>query len=704
MDLENDLGIPSDASLSPPSSISPATLILEGGDDLDTLVSVPSAENGIINGQTIPLCPEYSIRNSHSTSLPRCLVIGRQASAADIRIDHKSVSRRHTAIYYMINPTEEVAIAIQDLGGKHGTIVDNIRMEKNGTLTIPIVGGNKKDYLIQFGNAPAKCRLILPELKTTKDELHPDQSSEINDELQTTTDASKTNHTSAVMSEKNSVALDLETNRPEGTDSDEPDTRQSREAQIAAMIASFDSAPVYKKFMTPNEDNSASLNTNVIPKTTTQQGTAQRTDSNQYNLPITSSISLSPGSNSFSSSDGTNTPLQVNSSVSALCFEPSGARLVAGHRDGTLRFYDFHGMKPSTSSSSGEIYYTPFRIVDSDNDPLDSTGRHMLTCLGPSPSGAAWIVGTTSSQPKVIDREGSATLFNFVKGDNYVTDASNTKGHTSGVTGVAFHPLMKEVCFTCSRDGSIRQWDVSGRGKLVFQKWLVCQKVIGKCKNEKGQRTQITSNIGIHPSGRKIVVGTSCGSIQVWNCFGNSLNTRPLGAIYSTHGDMKPVTYVTFSNDGKLIASRSDQDNTVRVWDAAIVEKFDAAMSRKMANKRSNGNQIIHPSTLLLAVCRGLDALNEIPNCAFSPDGKVLCAGSSIDPRDKSANACGKLKFFKLPEDYSSKSTDKNSPKKKDTPFLEPIAMLDVAPHASVLGVAWHPKLNQIAFGTSNGA
>ena len=703
MVLENELGIPANATLSLPSNISPLTLALEGEKSFDELVSIPSAGNEVIrNGQSIPLCPESSIRNSQSVSLPRCLIVGRQASAADIRIDHKSVSRRHTALYYMINPAEEVEIVIQDLGGKHGTVVDNIRMEKNGTLTIPIVGGDQKEHVIQFGNAPAKCRLILPGVKPTKDQVHPDQSSA--NDLQVTTEAPETNNTS-VMSEMNAINLNSETNRPGVTDTNEPDTRKSREAQIAEMIASFDSAPVYKKYMGADKDNSASSTTNGRPTTTTQQGTAQHTDSNKHNLPITSSISLSPGSNSFSSSDGTNTPLQVNSSVSALCFEPSGARLVAGHRDGTLRFYDFHGMKPSTSASSGDVYYTPFRIVDSDNDPLDSTGRHMLTCLGPSPSGAAWIVGTTSSQPKVIDREGSATLFNFVKGDSYVTDASNTKGHTTGpVTGVAFHPLMKDICFTCSRDGSIRQWDVSGRGKMVFQKWLVCQKVIGKCKNEKGQRTQITSNIGIHPSGRKIVVGTSCGSIQVWNCFGNSLNTRPLGAIYSTHGDMKPVTYVTFSNDGNLIASRSDQDSSVRVWDAAVVEKFDAAMSRKMANKRGNDDQM-HPSTLLLAVCRGLDALNEIPNCAFSPDGKVLCAGSSVDPRDTSADACGKLKFFKLPEENNgSKNIDKKSLREKRTPFIEPIVELDVAPRASVLGVAWHPKLNQIAFGTSNGA
>ncbi|KAL3781657.1 hypothetical protein ACHAWO_001597 [Cyclotella atomus] len=690
MDLDDELNIPNEATLSLPPSLGSCKLVLDG-DNFHEIVTIPTFANGVLNGQSVPISLESSIRNNGS-SQPRSLIVGRQASTADVRVDHKSVSRRHTAFYYL-KSSDDAMLVIQDLGGKHGTIVDGARLEKNGAFKLQF-DGKYHEHGIQFGNAPAKCRLVLPETKGDEQEQSREES------VNQMSNAQPTPYESSVALEVNAINLNS-TMKQTGEEVVEtkaaPDTRESREAQIAAMIASFDSAPVYKKFVPGAEES-----INEIPKGAASQINAvavtQQQANNKYNLPITASISLTPGSNSFSSSDGTNTPLQINSSVSALCFEPSGSRLVAGHRDGTLRFYDFHGMKPTTSASSDEVYYTPFRIVDSDNDPLDSTGRHVLTCLGPSPSGAAWIVGSTSSQPKVIDREGSATLFNFVKGDNYVTDSSNTKGHTAPVTGVAFHPLIKDVCFTCSRDGSIRQWDVSGRGKMVFQKWLMCQKVIGKCKNEKGQRTQITSNIGIHPSGRKLVVGTSCGSIQIWNCFGAGLNTRPLGAVYSAHGDMKPVTHVTFSNDGNIIASRSDQDVTVKVWDANVIEK-DSSTSRKQNRRGEDGPR--HPPSLLLAVCKGLDAINEIPNCAFSPCGKVLVAGTSINPRDTSANACGKLNFYKLPDE--DKNKEKKQPKKKDITYLDPIVTLDVAPKASVLGVAWHPKLNQIAFGTSNG-
>lgn len=377
-------------------------------------------------------------------------------------------------------------------------------------------------------------------------------------------------------------------------------------------------------------------------------------------------------------------------------------------------------MQPTPQSNNT---YPPFRIVDSDNDPLDQTGRHIMTALSPSATGGQWIVGNTSAQAKVLDREGQTTLYYFIKGDVYVTDPTKTTGHTASVTGVSFHPLIKDICWTTGLDGSIRQWDTSGKGRTQFQK-LVCKSVIGKVKNDKGQRTQVVSNLSVHPNGRKLVIGTSCGSIQIWNCYGVNVNVnRPLGVVYSAHGGESGkggVTFVTFSGgNGEYIASRSDSDDTVRIWNVGRMEKDSGLFSRKHTSRGSGGKgggEVEHSSSLLLAVCVGLPALNEFANCAFSPDGSMLCAGTSVDPRKSGSgtdDTCGKLKFYQLPEDNVKRIKGSNSKEggfkssskknKKTTAMLDPFVELDVAPNASVLGVQWHPKLNQIAIGTSNG-
>jgi WD40 repeat protein/pSer/pThr/pTyr-binding forkhead associated (FHA) protein len=697
--LDDEVGIPPDATLSlPPSLPTPAKLVFSPANDAETSLS------GLI---TIAKSNDSTDRSNNSFSAlislqssmrdtARCIIVGRQASAADIRVDHKSVSRRHTGIYYTLNTH---VVIIQDLGGKHGTIVNNQRLEKHGKIELPL---ETKEHVIRFGNAPVLCQLVIPEIQPKQPQLQPQNNITLSEEEKDQPQIIFSQPSQR--SEGNSI--NSEEKSPDANE-EAPSTRESREAQIAAMIASLDTAPTYKKFTPDYEEdnncNNASLGENGnkgvasnIPRRRSSSSSKDQT--NEYNLPITSSITLSPGSDSFTSSDGTGTTIQSNSSVSALCFEPSGSRLVAGHRDGTLRYYAFNGMKPAvtTTTSSNSTLYAPFRIVDSYNDPLDSTGRHVVTALNVSASGGQWIVGTTSSQPRVIDREGRTTLYHFIKGDTYVTDSSNTKGHTASITGVAFHPLGQDICWSCSYDGSVRQWDVSGRGKTQFQK-LVSQKVISKCKNSKGQRTQIVSNLSVHPNGRKIVVGTSCGSIQIWSCFGSSVSTRPLGAVFSAHGGTNPVTFVTFVGDGSKIASRSDSDDTVRIWNVEKMEKDCGSFDRKRG-----GDDGGHSPSLLLAICKDLPALNSSANCSFSPDGRVICAGSSVNPREP--NCCGKLKFYRLPEEIKHDKPSKEAKKeKKKTPILDPIVVLDVAPNASVLVVQWHPKLNQIAVGTSDG-
>lgn len=72
----------------------------------------------------------------------------------------------------------------------------------------------------------------------------------------------------------------------------------------------------------------------------------------------------------------------------------------------------------------------------------------------------AWICWTFCSFLQIYDRDG-LTLGEFVKGDMYIRDLKNTKGHISGLTWGEWHPKTKETVLTSSEDGSLRIWDVN---------------------------------------------------------------------------------------------------------------------------------------------------------------------------------------------------------------------------------------------------
>jgi WD40 repeat protein len=82
-------------------------------------------------------------------------------------------------------------------------------------------------------------------------------------------------------------------------------------------------------------------------------------------------------------------------------------------------------------------------------------------------------VATGSSQPKIFNRDGVLQM-TFVKGDPYLADMANTKGHTMICTGAQWHPSLKNVVMTSSMDGTVRIWDLEG--PLALDK-LVCKKV-----------------------------------------------------------------------------------------------------------------------------------------------------------------------------------------------------------------------------------
>lgn len=671
--MDDELKIPEDGTLQPPqpSAVVGLSFSLDGTSSVCRLDELLTIEADNTASDTACVSQKFSTRGT----VARSLIVGRQQSSVDIRIDNKSISRKHTAIYYSCDGK---SVIVQDLGGKHGTYVDSKRIESNGSQRVSL--NEAQSCTLRFGNAPLVCEMSIPAVTQAPSSLQ---------------DAQKASEGDLAEELPREVRDGSALQHPR-METDMSSSRETREQQIAEMMKSFDVAPSYKKYSTPDDEE-------IVPEKRKVAATGRNNslddsrstrEDNPHRLPITSSIILSSGSDSFTSSDGADVPLQGNASVSSLEFEPSGTRLLAGHRDGTLRFYDFNGMQPK-KNSSGETTYAPFRIVDSDNDPLDSTGRHIISSIGPSATGGSWIIGTTSAQPRVLDREGVATLFHFIKGDTYVTDMNNTKGHTAPVTGVAFNPLIRDVCYSTGLDGSIRQWDVSGRGRSQFNK-LICQKLVGKVKNAKGQRTQVVSNLAVHPNGRKIVVGTSCGSVQIWDCA--TISNRPLGTVHCAHGNMKPVTFVTFSASGNRIATRSDADECVRVWDVNGIEKGSKSFSRKVVSRRGDDDDD-HPPSLLLAVCKGLPALNESSACAFGYDGRIICAGTAVHPRH--TNTCGQLKFFELPTEPSKAGGTSKS--KNKTERLDAILSVGVAPNASVLGVCWHAKLNQIAIGTSNG-
>lgn len=575
--LEQELEIPSSAFL-PNKSQFKAYLSTVGGQiALDSTTSINSSK--------------------------KCLLIGRQASCADIRIDHKSISRKHAVIYFDKSPEarSDVRMILKDLGGKFGCQVNHERVSSSRVLN----DGDK----IQFGNVREQIFTVhLP----SQDEMN-------------TVEVVQVNPTSEFIESPQEVEKPILTGRA------------AREADIAAMMASLDEEPTYTKYTEAEQGNHSLSETSA---------TIMSPLASQHKLPLASHITFPVPHSSSSSSLITSTNI-----------DPSGSRLIVGSSDNTLRFYDFNGMDLSAQ---------PFKVVSVQEG-------HSIIGAVFSNTGDKIIVGTTSAQPVLIDRDGNQIIV-FNKGDMYVTDMIKTDGHVAQITAVDWHPFDRHLCITSSLDGSVRIWNVE-KNKTKFDK-LCSDKEVYRIKCVMGKRTMVTSVV-FSPSGREFACGTSCGSIQIWSSV--KVGIRPEKAIFHAHGNGKAIHSLVYNIDGSLLASRSKDDDCVNLWETRQLSR----------------------SSKPVFTCQGLKGYHESMNCAFSPDGKVLVAGACAEPKSCLPST---LRFYHMNKMAKSTIDTNTSSSTATTQYLSPILEFNVGPKGiSIVKVAWHKILNQIIVALSDG-
>eukprot|EP00873_Tetraselmis_striata_P012673 jgi/Tetstr1/432937/TSEL_022277.t1 len=329
--------------------------------------------------------------------------------------------------------------------------------------------------------------------------------------------------------------------------------------------------------------------------------------------------------------------------VSAVAIDHVGARAVTGSLDYTVQMWDFNGMKSDLR---------PFR-------KLEPSEGHPVLALSFSPSGEALLVVTGSACPKVYDRDGRE-LGEFPRGDMYIRDFRNTKGHQSGCTFGQWHPNDRYTALTSSEDGSVRLWDCE----------TMVQKTVIKPQLLKPGRIAATT-CAFNQDGTMIGAGLRDGTVQLWSVkgkFGSSAAlglvpvpqkqlvakqtwsyvSRPSQLLHKAHAVSTDITSLAFSQDGNMLLSRA-ADETMKVWDV-----------RKLKQP--------------LRVFEDLTTTHTNTMCGFSPDERLImtavCGSSSEDE--------GGLVLFD----------------REKLEFVRRIGM-----PGSVSSFAWHSHLNQILVG-----
>ncbi|KAG7005223.1 hypothetical protein G7Y79_00021g050900 [Physcia stellaris] len=181
-------------------------------------------------------------------------------------------------------------------------------------------------------------------------------------------------------------------------------------------------------------------------------------------------------------------------SVTTMSVDPSGSRLITGSTDCTVKLHDFSSMTPTTLRAFKSVDPTATKTsANSETHPI-----HHVAFNPNSPSQVLIIPATP--QAKIFSRDGEE-LLEFVKGDMYLRDMHNTKGHISEIsTGPGILPTR------ISYDGSLVMW--GGDGPY--------SRPSGEIR-EAHKKDTWTGGIDISADGRTVVTRGGDDTIKLWD-------------------------------------------------------------------------------------------------------------------------------------------------------------------------------------------
>ncbi|KEY71840.1 hypothetical protein S7711_05981 [Stachybotrys chartarum IBT 7711] len=324
--------------------------------------------------------------------------------------------------------------------------------------------------------------------------------------------------------------------------------------------------------------------------------------------------------------------------VTSVTVDPAGGRLATASLDCTIKLHDFASMTPTTlrAFKSVDPFMTKPSAANSESHPIHHVQFNPL-------AGGVVLCIAAHPQARILSRDGEI-LTEFVKGDMYLRDMHNTKGHISEITTGAWHPADKNLCVTAGTDSTLRIWDINNKRS---QKEVVVFK--SKAAGSAG-RTKMTAVAWGNPAqgGNNILVAAALdGSLVMYS--GNGPFSRPAGEIRDAHRPQTWTGGIDISSDGRMVVSRGG-DDLIKLWDT---RKFNKPLV-----------SVSHPSTS-----------DHYPtsNIRYSPNSTSIITGS----------ATGHVHILNpgnLRSEYS-------------TP---------ITPGSPLITVEWHPKINQIITGSAN--
>lgn len=320
----------------------------------------------------------------------------------------------------------------------------------------------------------------------------------------------------------------------------------------------------------------------------------------------------------------------------------------------SLTFKKFLKYCKKTIPNDGQIIHQISFPQVTSNDTTQSTSTNTSITSPLQITSSHYILTTNTSHFYLYDFNDCGTeIFKSVKGDMYLRDLNNTKGHLMEITDHFFHPLHNNIFFTSSLDSTIRIWDLEN-GKRSFNN-LICSHIIkykstlssvSMFQNTSSSSSSSSSSnslssfnynrihihsLAINPNGDYLFASGSDGMIQIWKI--NSTTFTPssrtefvlkpphiVELLENKDKEKDPIihfaTSLAVSPDGRFLIARYTTLSQCIIWKLPKIFHTKSMESIDDSISFNNSSPVIHK------VIENVPHISTDTNVEISPDSK----------------------------------------------------------------------------------
>ncbi|CRG97351.1 WD-repeat protein, putative [Plasmodium gallinaceum] len=227
----------------------------------------------------------------------------------------------------------------------------------------------------------------------------------------------------------------------------------------------------------------------------------------------------------------------------------NGNTLIISGNDNIVRIYDFKNM------NKYEKNYTNFISLSEGSITQSLDGKNNFILIG------------NGNKCYVYNKNGQL-IKNTIRGDMYIKDANNTKGHTRQINCCKFHPFDENIFISGSLDSTLRIWNLKKNICYGLDNELVhyqCLKIV----NEKNIMNNNILCCEFNKEGDTIIVGCDNGQVEIRNKISNdyTFSYKSNYTIKKNIAHKNSIIDILASKKNNNFFFTRSLDNTIKYWD-----------------------------------------------------------------------------------------------------------------------------------------